>query len=132
MYHRLSSYVDGQLLSSDIKELPELIAVGSAYKMTVPLSREETSLLPNDGRRDDFLVIKLVYEDARRNLYVYRLSLTALGISGSWYTQAYSEKLWRVAYHERSYIFDDSNMIIETSKTPLFSRGLYPSFDDAQ
>lgn len=124
-YKRRSRRSKGQWLVSPVDSLRDSIAVGSGQELSVQLSSDDIEVLPRDGTREAFLRLRFVYEDARRNVYVYRLSLTLLAVDGRMYVQPHSEKVWRIPRHERYYIFDTSPKLRpEVGRRPLFSRTL--------
>lgn len=124
-YKRCSRRSIGEWLVSPVELLRDSIAVGSGQELSVQLSSDDIEVLPRDGTREAFLRLRFVYEDARRNAYVYRFSLTLLGVDGRMYVQPHSEKVWRIPWHERYYIFDTSSSLRpEAGRRPLFSRTL--------
>jgi hypothetical protein len=125
-YRTRSSSVGGDTLRRNIDKLPDVLSVGEVSQITLGLPSDVTDLLPVNGREDGFLAVRLVFEDARRNLYVYRLSLSLIATDRRWYVQENNERLWRIPPHERHYIFDSSNLslVVEHGRKPLFARSL--------
>ena len=125
-YETAAALADARIVVREINSIPDLIPVGESCAFAITFSGDDAAQLPADGRLDGFLVLRLVYEDARRNLYVYRLSTSLLAFYGSRYVQAYSEKVWRIPYYDRSYIFDNSKsaLVLEYGRKPIFARSL--------
>jgi hypothetical protein len=124
-YRCRSAQLHGQWLRHQLEPLPTSLPVGVEHSAGIQLTDDDLGPLTGE-RYDGFLVVRLVYEDARRNLYVYRLSLSLLRHANRRYVQEYSEKLWRIPAGERSYIFDNANLalVLEAGRRPLFARGL--------
>ena len=125
-YLRASSRGGGYVTSSGIDSVPTLVLRGSQSDFSVSLDADTLSKVAQQGRYDGVVVIRLSYEDARRNLYVYRLSLTMTNNEYLRSVQAFHEKVWRIANRERTYIFDHPNATAahESHGKLIFSRTL--------
>jgi hypothetical protein len=132
-YHCRSAHAKGEWVVYDIKAMKDLIVVGSGAVVVLQLCTQDVDVLGEDDRCDGFLVVRLEYEDAMRNIYVYRFSLTLLNDGGRRYVQPFSEKLWCIPRHERYHIFDrGGRLIIEFGRKPLFERSLGIKGDDSR
>lgn len=118
--------VGGKVVREEIDSLDDIIGVGDCAHITLRILPENLELLPVaiGDRRKNSLSVRLVYEDAKRNIYVYQLAITAYMNVGRISVQPFTEKLWRVAYDKRHHIFDQQT-VLESGLKPIFYRSLY-------
>lgn len=131
-YQSRSSSAGGEILVRQTEGLPDVLPVAQTAQTALKLPADVTNLLPANGWEDGFLGLRLVYEDARRNLYVYKLSMTVIATDGRWYIQENKEQLWRIPPNDRSYIFDNTKSIVEHGRRPLFARSLGHSLGQSE